>query len=1491
MPTLQKKSLSLFFKNRCDRQLLLYLHTDEERAALSMPERQKARPGLGQAAQAGHEYQAWRVGELQEVLGKRVVHGKVDLNDPNQLQAVDLREVLEHAQPYSVIVEGEFEVPENFLRWAGVQGSLQAAGAGRKLHNDVRPDLTEVLPPGYGHQQVTPEGRVVALPAGDERLQLRVVDIKLASEPGANYFGEVAYYSVILASALEAWGLHDRFVVLPQAALWPGSYDNSAVVGLAREGAEIGMAFPPEELFEALHKDFEEIDIELFTPRIVRFLREDLPRVLAAGLDEAAWHPSYNCMGCEFYGHDWKDAQGTATSRSDHCKQLAAQGDGRLSRVYGLTRSMALGLESQGVTSVAALAALSPQAPPLQHSGTLRANAAKLVARAQALCQGQVVPVPGDGLTASMPAYADLKIWIDIEYDPSTAITGTFGIRAGWFEPRPPGAECQGERDKREWGRYNDRLIFLVERKDRQDLSLERERFLSFLQALKGILTWVQEQDDARVSAPPTCWEVNPRTGEKKAVQPQRSRYQIYLWDEAQLRHLQRLVSRHLEAVLQVPELQDLAWLFPSGELLQQAEDATRAAPLTIVQPVLEAFVAVPVAHHYTLMSVAPQYNDNFFSWSRDPRYFDELSSLLPPERIHEIWDRGETRTDVQQASMENTLRLETGKKLDALEQVQRRLERDLRGRKAASNSAAPAVGYASETLDGVSPESQLWFQYHRLNAAMQQFESEFAYCLPAAERVAKFKGAELQRLRGPAAQDALDHLNRQAGTRYSRADVLVFHLTDESRDVNLRSSDIGLCLSPKDQPGFLMRTLGSFKKPRDVYEQFKEAKKQGRTMTLPFSGGDLKKPLWQVMNFSVSIELLDRRTGLVILKPFSDQYYRLCTLLDFNPDDTRPVMLDRLQRDFFAKKIRITLKAMGMPENVALDPLALMPLSAQTRSPLPRRRNKEWNGPWVDFLWRGRETAEAPRLGHLAQSLEEELDIHAVLNSRQADAWRSALTQRLTLIWGPPGTGKSKTLRSILKAVVREAELLGEPRVILVTANTYTAVDNVLLDVLNDLQGTSAQVVRIQREGRGADARVTEALRQHAGLFSNLDVDRWAPADEVHELIGKIEAREGILILGAPAIQVHNLAYADQKEDIQKHARRSWFDYVVIDEASQMDAVTSTLVFTKTRPGSTVVLAGDDKQLPPIHAAEKPEGREPLLGSVYEYFKLIGQVKPVELNVNYRSNGAIVRVAHLAKYSQDLHAWSESMRLNLQNWEVPTEAPEGWPETVTWSPEWYRLLDPDAPVTCVVYDDPALSGQVNDFEVGAASALAWILRRYLGQGARGRLDAAKKEIACPADLADDRHFWKEGLGIVAPHKAMVSKVAESLRHLFPEAPADAVTSAVDTVERFQGQEREVMLAVFGLGDAEMISSEAEFLYDLRRFNVMASRARTKLIVFVTRALLDFMANDKDVLEQSGLLKRFAELHCQPVGTASELCVQNERGEMLVRTCEVRVAR
>ena len=88
------------------------------------------------------------------------------------------------------------------------------------------------------------------------------------------------------------------------------------------------------------------------------------------------------------------------------------------------------------------------------------------------------------------------------------------------------------------------------------------------------------------------------------------------------------------------------------------------------------------------------------------------------------------------------------------------------------------------------------------------------------------------------------------------------------------------------------------------------------------------------------------------------------------------------------------------------------------------------------------------------------------------------------------------------------------------------------------------------------------------------------------------------------------------------------------------------------------------------------------------------------------------------------------------------------------------------------------------------------------------------------------------------------------------------IRDAVDTVERFQGQERDVILASFGLGDPEIIAGEDEFLFGLNRFNVLVSRARVKMVLFLTRSMLDHLPDDAHVSRQSAHLKNLVEGFC-----------------------------
>ena len=173
------------------------------------------------------------------------------------------------------------------------------------------------------------------------------------------------------------------------------------------------------------------------------------------------------------------------------------------------------------------------------------------------------------------------------------------------------------------------------------------------------------------------------------------------------------------------------------------------------------------------------------------------------------------------------------------------------------------------------------------------------------------------------------------------------------------------------------------------------------------------------------------------------------------------------------------------------------------------------------------------------------------------------------------------------------------------------------------------------------------------------------------------------------------------------------------------------------------------------------------------------------------------------------------------------------------------------------------MTGQANDFEADAIAALLWLLYDRIDRQLADELDVDGKTKPLKHVSHNIQEFWQQAVGVVTPHRAQMGKVISRLQAIFPEHDPALIWNAVDTVERFQGQQRDIIFASFGLGDPDLIQTEDEFLYSLNRFNVMASRARAKLIVFTTRSLVDYLADDADVLEESRLFKNYAESFSQ----------------------------
>ena len=84
-------------------------------------------------------------------------------------------------------------------------------------------------------------------------------------------------------------------------------------------------------------------------------------------------------------------------------------------------------------------------------------------------------------------------------------------------------------------------------------------------------------------------------------------------------------------------------------------------------------------------------------------------------------------------------------------------------------------------------------------------------------------------------------------------------------------------------------------------------------------------------------------------------------------------------------------------------------------------------------------------------------------------------------------------------------------------------------------------------------------------------------------------------------------------------------------------------------------------------------------------------------------------------------------------------------------------------------------------------------------------------------------------IGIVSPYRAQGRTIRTLLAERFGREAARQVVA--DTVERMQGQERELIILSLATGDEAFLSAIAEFFFQPERLNVSVTRAMTKLIV------------------------------------------------------------
>src|SRR5690606_20775532 len=94
-------------------------------------------------------------------------------------------------------------------------------------------------------------------------------------------------------------------------------------------------------------------------------------------------------------------------------------------------------------------------------------------------------------------------------------------------------------------------------------------------------------------------------------------------------------------------------------------------------------------------------------------------------------------------------------------------------------------------------------------------------------------------------------------------------------------------------------------------------------------------------------------------------------------------------------------------------------------------------------------------------------------------------------------------------------------------------------------------------------------------------------------------------------------------------------FDFMLVDEASQMDVAHAAVCFATLAEGASVTVVGDNLQMAPIHPIDPPIGSEHIVGSIYDFYRNYRftqaegqpsrQIEATMLDTSYRSNKEIV--------------------------------------------------------------------------------------------------------------------------------------------------------------------------------------------------------------------------------------------------------------------------
>ncbi|RDI82319.1 Methylisocitrate lyase [Venturia inaequalis] len=407
-------------------------------------------------------------------------------------------------------------------------------------------------------------------------------------------------------------------------------------------------------------------------------------------------------------------------------------------------------------------------------------------------------------------------------------------------------------------------------------------------------------------------------------------------------------------------------------------------------------------------------------------------------------------------------------------------------------------------------------------------------------------------------------------------------------------------------------------------------------------------------------------------------------------------------------------------------------------------------------------------------------------LNQSQNRAVAAATSSSVSLLWGPPGTGKTRTVVEILELFLSTTE-----KRVLVVAPTYNAVDNVLRKFV---QVGAVERLKIKPVRVSTDVSVSR--------FGSWK--RYINSGQIRKVADDVKAYTCDAMMGKDLNENHGARREAQKRIKSFRIifttciganlgllRNENFAYVIIDEASQQTEPETLVPLVKGC--EKVVLVGDHVQL---RATTQQHSKAldfdmSLFERLYQAPERL-DVSKVMLDTQYRMHKSICRFSSSEFYENKLQT---------------------------------AVLEESRPLAASTFPWPAsIDGKNNKRMIFLQCSGS----EDLGSKSKSnRSQTLICEKACKALCTSkhpDQQLQKQSIVVLTPYTRQIELLKKSLP-----------TIEVCSIDGFQGREADIIVFVTVRSNQHR---EMGFLKDMRRLNVAVTRARAGLIVIGDRTTL-----------------------------------------------------